>query len=927
MRITRDIVNRLRRRWPDVLIACLLFAAATAVGSLYYRSYLELADRQRTPMRPPAVQIDVPVMFACGQGFMRPTQRIEPLMDFVRMRAPGFSCDDLPADLRLREPVPMARKHLYLLSSIAWTWIAVGSVSWAGLFPLFGIFYGCVITLAYGLLRLGMGRLLASLGSLALIVSPLHLAHQFNLRDYSKAPFILAILLIMGWLATRAPSRAATLCLSAGAGALLGFGFGFRADMPIVIPAFVTTLFCFLPGRILGRLRLKAAALILFLGCFVLAGWPMIQKRVSSHRLYHAALVGLTEDRLEGMGVSSPLYSLGGDGAQKDRFITTTVNADARRTYGADPPPYKRTSAEFYREIARNFPADMLVLAYASTLKVLELPFMNPVDYASLPNTGVFLPNQPFPPGIDSGSIRGFYRAWVGALATLQGAGLPLAVAAVLFIAVRDLRRAAFLLFCILYFGGYPAIQFETRHFFHLELISLWTLGFVVERLFRLIRSLAARARQGELPELPRRSEMLRLLSRRLLAPILAIAVVVLGPLLILRAVQTWHLREVLEAYAGAELEPLELTAVPENSDTVRIESPRLKSLLEAGEPLGVEYAVADFSPKSCDFSCVDLVVRYSEPVEFIKTRGPFRFGLPLWDLSHTLRVEVPGTSDQGSRVVFPVYQAPSQGADFGGLELPRAQAGCLSALSRVKDLASLSLPVGFIVRLPPDWRKRPRYKLLSEWEAAHPGGERVYTAPPGIVVADSEFESKLARLPASRPALRAASVRLDGDAWTIRGRAEARFSPLAQIDEIDLDQGSRVVIKGEVRRGGLVLGLTRKERWDGSQLVVAKDAWATLGFYEKHQRILELVRSDDWNEIETIVFAQTESLPEKELYDRWAVIQVARRGRFIAVFEVSAAARYSLVLANAVGLPGARNDAVIEEIGRMASKTGQSPM
>ncbi len=924
MNIAEDIAGRMRRRRPDLLIAFLLFGVATAAGSLYFRSYLELEDRQRTPMRPPAVQIDVPVLVACGQGFMRPAQRLEPLADFVRMRVPGFSCEDLPANLQVRDPRGMAYKHLYLLSSIAATWIVAGSVTWAALSPLLGVFFGTAITLAYCLFRLGMGRRLAALGSLALIVSPLHLAHLFNFRDYSKAPFILALILIMGRLATRTMGKTAVLCLSAAAGALLGFGFGFRADMPIVIPAFVTTLFVFLPGRVFGRLRLKAGALILFLGCFVLAGWPMIERRASSHRLFHAALVGFTDDRLEGIGVSSPLYSLGGDGAQKDRFITTIVNANARRTYGEQLPAYKRISTEYYFEVARTFPADMLLLAYASTLKVLELPFMNPVDHASLPNTGVFLPDQPFPAGIDSEAIRGFYRLWIGALSMFQGAGFILAVAALLLVAAKDLRLAAFLLFCILYFGGYPAIQFETRHFFHLELISLWTLGFVSQRCVHLIRSLAARARQGELPGFPRRSEMLRFFSRLVLAPTLALAAVLLGPLLVLRAVQTWHLGNVLGAYAGAELESLELATVFENSDTVLVESPRLKSSLEAGGPLHTEYLAADFGSRTCDFSSVDVGVRYSEPVEFIKARGPFRFGLPLWDLSHRLRVDLLAGA---SRVIFPVYQAPSSGTIFGGLELPRAQAGCLEGLSRVKDASSLPLPVGFIVNLPPDWQQRPRYKLLAGWEAAARGGERVYTAPARLVVSNRELESTPAKSAAPRPTVHAQSVRLDGDAWKIRGRAEGRFSPLAQIDNIELSGGSRLVVKGEVRRGGLVLALTRQERWDGSLLAVGKDAWTTLGFYEKHQRILELVRKDDWNMIETVVFARTETVPESALYDLWSVIRVADRGRFGAVFEVPDAGRYTLVLANAVSLPRARNDVVIDEIGWMESREGHSPM
>ncbi len=917
MKITREIAGQVRRRRLDLLIAFLLFGMAMAAGSFYYRLYLELEDRQRTPMRPPAVQIDVPVLLVCGQGFMRPAKKLEPLTQFVRMRAPQFACTDLPPDLQVREPAGMAYKHLYLLSSIALTWIVAGTVSWAALAPLFGFFFGTVIVLSYALFRLGMGRLLATLGSLALIVSPLHLAHLFNLRDYSKAPFILATLLIMGWMATRALNGAAVLGLSVVAGTLLGFGFGFRADMPIVIPAFVATLLIFLPGQILGRVKLKAAGIILFLGCFLLAGWPMIERRSSSHRLFHAALVGLTDDRLAGIGVANPLYSLGGDGAQKDRFISITVNANALRTHGEERPPYKRISAEYYQEIGRHFPADVLLLAYASTLKILELPFMNPVDYASLPNTGVLLPNQPFPAGIESETIKSLYRFWVGVLTSFQGMGLTLALATLLLIATQNLRLAAFLLCCILYFGGYPAIQFETRHFFHLELISLWTLGFVIQRFAQLI---AAHCWPVKPLQLSRLAKLLRPLPRLVLAPLVALAVALLGPLLMLRGVQTWHLGDVLETYADAKLNRLELKEVSESSETVRFESPELLASLAAQGPLHAEYLVAEFSSKACDFSTVEFVAYYSAPAEFIAARGSFRFDLPVWDLSHELTIEVPADSGQVSKVIFPIYQASSNGVLFGGLELPKAQAGCLESLSRVDDIGSLPLPVGFIIKLLPDWPNQPLYKFLSKRDTAAREQERVYTASSNLAISNRELGSALAELPGSKLSVHTESVQFEGDTWRIRGKAEGRFSPLAQIDEVELARDSRLVIKGEVRKGGLVLGLTHQDAWDGSEIVVGKDSWTTLGFYEKHRRILDLVRDDDWNRIETVVFAQAGPTPTTTLYDQWSVIQVADRGRFVAVFDVPTAGRYSLVLANAVSLPRARNDVVIDEIGWMKS-------
>ncbi len=38
-----------------------------------------------------------------------------------------------------------------------------------------------------------------------------------------------------------------------------------------------------------------------------------------------------------------------------------------------------------------------------------------------------------------------------------------------------------FLLFVLLYFGGYPAIQFDARHYFHLEFITWWASAFSLQ--------------------------------------------------------------------------------------------------------------------------------------------------------------------------------------------------------------------------------------------------------------------------------------------------------------------------------------------------------------------------------------------------------------------------------------------------------------
>ena len=61
----------------------------------------------------------------------------------------------------------------------------------------------------------------AALLSLLLTLSPANLTHLLSLRDYSKAPFVLAAILILAVLVLRPMARAWTLALAALYGAVV----------------------------------------------------------------------------------------------------------------------------------------------------------------------------------------------------------------------------------------------------------------------------------------------------------------------------------------------------------------------------------------------------------------------------------------------------------------------------------------------------------------------------------------------------------------------------------------------------------------------------------------------------------------------------------------------------------------------------------
>src|SRR5207253_1536890 len=44
-------------------------------------------------------------------------------------------------------------------------------------------------------------------------------------------------------------------------------------------------------------------------------------------------------------------------------------------------------------------------------------------------------------------------------------------------------RVGLFAAFFLLYVGGYPALQFDIRHYFHLEFMTWWAIGFLAHQL------------------------------------------------------------------------------------------------------------------------------------------------------------------------------------------------------------------------------------------------------------------------------------------------------------------------------------------------------------------------------------------------------------------------------------------------------------
>ena len=195
------------------------------VGSTYYRQV------QVSGGKPWFYQVDFgpAVMWTCGHGFVVPDDAaIPPLARFLQQDVDGFACEELPPHPPLREATGaqpwLMWSHLLRSAAVIWS---IAGISWSGLAPLAGVFFALTVALAFVLLRRVCRPILALAGAMFVLTSPLFLVELPQFRDFSKVPFMLALVLVMAHLLAPAVTTGRLFALSAAYGVLLGFGMAF----------------------------------------------------------------------------------------------------------------------------------------------------------------------------------------------------------------------------------------------------------------------------------------------------------------------------------------------------------------------------------------------------------------------------------------------------------------------------------------------------------------------------------------------------------------------------------------------------------------------------------------------------------------------------------------------------------------------------
>ncbi len=640
------------RRFGDIpFVAVLtLLAAMTAVRAL--------SDWQG-PAGSLTNDLYIPsLMMGHGHGLVNVEPADVPgLRAFLDFQEMTFPANLLPDNLQFQPLDVYQQYHQYLIWTVGAAWRCFG-VSWDVVRGVCVLFYVLTVLLIYGVARLAMRRPFAATVAAAFIASPAPLVILPTLRDFAKAPFIIATLIILGTIIVRPRRTRWFWAMCALLGLVIGIGLGFRRDLMVfLLPAGLVPLVCARPPmRVAIMERLAGAALML--AAFFLAAWPILKSFQEHGTLgYHDMIMGLATVSDDNAGLSRASYER--IYVLHDLYASETAMSFAERTndsavfmekYRLYPDRAKR---DFLVAMACTFPGDIITRSWGAVAQVLSgVP-----TYSKSPNA-----------------------LWV-----------LLAAATLLCMAGRNLRLAAFVAFFLAYYAGVTSLQYLYRHSFHLAFAPYWFAGLSADWILATVRARRRSDPRRNLLEDALRPRQWQGRSLRNTAIFAGAAVLIIAaPLHVARYIQMRQVDALVAQCAAAELQPVEMSA--RNDPAGRLYCPMKPLALRPEGPLWEEKTFLT------SYVVLDFDISGHVPCFSVLYEG-------IHDFSHKLTAYPDYLPGEGAiRYFLPVYESVDlrRWSRFRGILLPDDSGLELRAMHTVRHIGAFGLIMNIGIPEPP---------------------------------------------------------------------------------------------------------------------------------------------------------------------------------------------------------------------------------
>lgn len=764
------VTRRARIATEGVLVAVLLQLA------LWYGNFA--ADHAINP--PDYHYLSPAIAVAAGKGFHGAVPVPgSPLDDFLSRRSMTLAWSEAER-MTVGPPDRFHETTRYLINTVGYWWRIVG-ISWHSIGAVGAAFHGMTVAGTYALIRAFLPVPFAAIGALWMCTSTLQLALVPHVRDYSKGAFIIAVLPLLAVLALRPLSRRMLLLCAGGAGALIGFGQGFKMDVAIMLPLAIACIVLLRGQRPWTDLREKGLLLLALMAGWLLGAGPLLYRlSEGGSNSFHVVLLGFSGGFDANLGIDRSVYAY--LPFYSDAYVANVIqgHSGAVQWLGFPSPEYDEAGRALFLDLVRSFPADMWARALAAANAVMNLCFLSR-DPSFLTQR---LPMQDALVWVYTALHR--FNGWGGALALL-------------FVAVAawgHWRRGVFAALTLLVLAGYPALQFESRHYFHAQIVPVVAILTVAYGLARMLAGLvAARMTVGVADALP------SLLVTALLLPMIGV------PLAALRTLQSARVERAVAAYLDRRV-PLQTNVVAEASGS---------ALVSWRQPPG--------PPIAGGLQAAHYVVEFQDDGRGAPITMSARFDdtTPAADYSRVFTVRPAAGPNY---IGFTAFAIDGQSA-FAGIELGPSALARMTGVYRVDSGGPSGLPLD--VRLPADWRQRPLYQRLH----IEPANPRAMPDTPVICANNAGCKHSIAyvdRLPDARLAVSERSmgmihspiVTVGAGEVVVDGDAESESSYLFQMQERAVASPAAFVAAGELHEGGITIGLLKQGAWY-RQAVVSK--------------------------------------------------------------------------------------------------------